>query len=69
MGTAEIFSHDELIKLFDEKRFSKSPSMFDVKKLTWMNNYYLKQLSDEDYLAFVRPFLAQAYDLTKKAPE
>lgn len=69
LGTAEIFSHDELIKLFDEKRFSKSPSMFDVKKLTWMNNYYLKQLSDEDYLAFVRPFLAQAFDLTKKTPE
>ncbi|WP_424526778.1 glutamate--tRNA ligase [Spiroplasma endosymbiont of Glossina fuscipes fuscipes] len=68
-GTVEIFSHDELIKLFDETRFSKSPSMFDVKKLTWMNNYYLKQLSDEDYLAFVRPFLAQKYDLTKKGTE
>lgn len=52
-GTEEIFSHDELIKLFDEKLFSKSPSMFDVKKLTWINNYYIKQLSDEDYLAFV----------------
>ncbi|WFG96691.1 glutamate--tRNA ligase [Spiroplasma citri] len=68
-GTVEIFSHDELIKIFDETRFSKSPSMFDVKKLTWMNNYYLKQMCDEDYLTFVRPFLAADYDLTKKTTE
>ncbi|WP_374695977.1 glutamate--tRNA ligase [Spiroplasma endosymbiont of Polydrusus formosus] len=66
IDTTEIFSHDELIKIFDETRFSKSPSMFDVKKLTWINNYYLKQMSDEEYLAFVRPFLAAEYDLTKK---
>ncbi|AXF95868.1 glutamate--tRNA ligase [Spiroplasma phoeniceum] len=68
-GTVEIFSHDELIKIFDETRFSKSPSMFDVKKLTWINNYYLKAMNDEDYLTFVRPFLAESYDLTKKTPE
>ncbi len=68
-GTVEIFSHDELIKIFDETRFSKSPSMFDVKKLTWMNNYYIKAMNDEDYLTFVRPFLEERYDLTKKTPE
>ncbi|WP_342256679.1 glutamate--tRNA ligase [Spiroplasma endosymbiont of Poecilobothrus nobilitatus] len=68
-GTVEIFSHDELIKIFDETRFSKSPSMFDVKKLTWMNNYYLKEMNDENYLTFVRPFLAESYDLTKKTTE
>ena len=33
--------------MFDENRLSKSPSMFDKQKLTWMNNQYIKQLSLE----------------------
>ncbi|AGM24746.1 glutamate--tRNA ligase [Spiroplasma chrysopicola] len=66
-GEEEIFTKAELIKIFDEERFSKSPSMFDVKKLTWINSLYLKKMADEDYLAFVRPFLATVYDLTNKS--
>lgn len=66
IGMKEIFNHDELIKIFNETRFNKSPSMFDIKKLNWINNYYIKQMSDEDYISFVRPFLAEKYDLTKK---
>ena len=31
-GEEEIFSHEEFVKLFDEKRLSKSPSMFDKTK-------------------------------------
>lgn len=41
-GEEEIFSKEEFIKIFDEKRLSKSPSMFDKQKLTWMNNQYIK---------------------------
>ncbi|AHF57364.1 glutamate--tRNA ligase [Spiroplasma eriocheiris] len=67
LGEEEIFTKEELIKIFDETRLSKSPSMFDVKKLTWMNNLYIKKMSDEEYLAFTKPFLASAYDLTNKA--
>lgn len=59
-GEDEIFSHDELVKLFDEKRLSKSPSMFDKVKLTWMNNQYIKQLSHEDVVALALPHLQKA---------
>ncbi len=60
-GEEEIFSTEELIKIFDVKRLSKSPSMFDKNKLTWINNRYIKSMSDEDYLKLVLPFMEKAY--------
>ncbi len=59
-GEDEIFSHDEFIQLFDEKRLSKSPSMFDKTKLTWMNNQYIKKMSREDVVALALPHLQKA---------
>ena len=59
-GEEEIFSHEEFIKLFDEKRLSKSPSMFDKTKLTWMNNQYIKKLSREEVVALALPHLQKA---------
>lgn len=56
-GEEEIFSKDELIKIFDEKRLSKSPSMFDKQKLTWMNNQYIKKLPLEKVVELSLPHL------------
>lgn len=56
-GEEEIFTMDELITQFDEKRLSKSPSMYDTQKLKWMNNQYLKKLSHEEVVALALPFL------------
>ncbi|WP_318616172.1 glutamate--tRNA ligase [Sporosarcina sp. YIM B06819] len=64
-GEEEIFSHEELVKLFDESRLSKSPSMFDKQKLTWMNNQYMKQMSLDEVVDFVLPHL-QAAGLVKE---
>lgn len=66
-GERELFTKEELIEVFDESRLSKSPSMFDVNKLTWMNHQYLKEKSDEEWLAFVRPFAEKEYDLSNKS--
>lgn len=59
-GEEEIFSKDQLIEMFDEKRLSKSPSMFDKQKLTWMNNQYIKKLSLEKVVALSLPHLQKA---------
>ncbi|MGA0875680.1 MAG: glutamate--tRNA ligase, partial [Bacilli bacterium] len=59
-GTQEIFSKDQAIAAFDASRLSASPSMFDPQKMNWLNNYYLKQLSDDMYWQFIRPFMQQA---------
>ncbi len=68
-GEEEIFTHDQLIKVFDEKRLSKSPSMFDQSKLKWVNNRYIKERSLEDIICLCRPFLEKKYDLTNKSSE
>ena len=47
VGESEIFTQRELIKMYDEKRLSKSPAAFDGKKLEWINNQYVKA-ADED---------------------
>ena len=62
IGEQEIFTKDELIEQFDETRLSKSPSMFDVDKLTWINNRYVKNLPLEQYRQLVKPYLCEAYD-------
>lgn len=43
VGEDEIFNRKELIKMFDEKRLSKSPAKFDQKKLEWVNNQYVRK--------------------------
>ncbi|MBE6140925.1 MAG: glutamate--tRNA ligase [Firmicutes bacterium] len=55
----EIFTIEELIKNFDETRISKSSSQFDVKKLQWFNSHYIKQMSDEKYLEWIKNFLEE----------
>ena len=41
----EIFSADELIEKFDLERVGKSGSVFDIKKLEWLNSHYINQLN------------------------
>ncbi len=68
-GEEEIFTHDEFVQLFDEKRLSKSPSMFDKTKLTWMNNQYIKKLSHEEVVALALPHLQKANVLPETLTE
>lgn len=45
----EIFSLAELEKVFDEKRLNKSPAIFDITKLKWMNGCYIRALPFEEF--------------------
>jgi nondiscriminating glutamyl-tRNA synthetase len=56
-GEQEILSPGELITMFDEKRFTKAPSTFDMVKMKWINAQYMKKISDEEYLNFVKQFI------------
>lgn len=44
-GDQEIFSVDEMIKLFELSSVSKSASAFNTDKLNWLNQHYLKTLA------------------------
>lgn len=68
-GEEEIFSKEELIKIFNEERLSKSPSMFDTAKLAWVNNRYMKELPLEEVVRITKPFLIEAYDCSNKSDE
>ncbi|KIQ95078.1 Glutamate--tRNA ligase [Anoxybacillus thermarum] len=59
-GEEEIFTKEELIRMFDVSRLSKSPSMFDKQKLTWMNNQYIKKLDLDRLVELSLPHLIQA---------
>ena len=67
----EIFTLDELIKNFDYHRISKSPAVFDIVKLRWMNGEYFKAMDDEKFYELAKPYLEKAlpgnFDLKKIA--
>ena len=53
----EIFSLEELVKEFDYHRMSKSPAVFDMVKLSWMNGEYLKAMDDEKFFDLAKPYI------------
>ncbi len=52
----EIFSVDELIDKFALQRVGKSGSVFDIKKLEWLNSHYINQLDVAARTDAVIPF-------------
>lgn len=67
----EIFSLEELIREFDYHRISKSPAVFDIVKLRWMNGEYIKAMDFDKFYEMAEPYLKQAltknFDLKKIA--
>jgi len=59
-GEQEIFSLDELAQAFDIHNISKSPAVFDINKLKWMNGEYIKALTPEEFAAVAEPFIRQS---------
>ena len=65
----EFFTMEEAFEYFDPARLSTSPSMFDPKALIWMNSHYIKLLTDEEYLEFIKPQMAKVMDLSSLSDE
>ncbi len=57
----EIFSLQELFEFFDIEKVSKTPAVFDMDKLNWLNGQYIRKMNAEDLLVSTRPFLEKAY--------
>lgn len=53
----EIFSLAELEEQFDYHRINKSPSVFDMNKLRWMNGEYIKTMDQERYYTYALPYI------------
>jgi len=52
----EIYTLEELTQVFSVKRISKSPAIFDIEKLKWMNGMYLRAMSLEQFHEICLPF-------------
>lgn len=53
----EIFSLEELIQAFDYHHMSKTPSVFDIVKLKWMNGEYMKAMDFEKFYEMAEPYI------------
>ena len=67
----EIFSLEEMVKEFDYHRMSKSPAVFDMTKLKWMNGEYMKAMDFEKFYeraeGYIRQVIKKDLDLRKIA--
>ena len=59
-GEEEIFSLEDMVRIFDIKRISKSPAIFDMAKLTHFNAVYIKAMAPEDFAAAAEPYIRQS---------
>lgn len=67
----EIFSLPELVEAFDYHHMSKSPAVFDMVKLKWMNGEYIKAMDFDRFYEMAEPYIRKTitkdYDLKKIA--
>jgi glutamyl-tRNA synthetase len=65
--STELFTREELERLFRIERLNKSPGAFDYKKLEWFNGVYIREKSDAELRDLILPFLQEA-DLVSTPP-
>ncbi|MCX5805401.1 MAG: glutamate--tRNA ligase [Proteobacteria bacterium] len=58
-GDQEVFSREELIENFTLEHVGKSPAIFDIDKLLWLNSHYLKTLPEQTIADRLIPFLEE----------
>jgi glutamyl-tRNA synthetase/nondiscriminating glutamyl-tRNA synthetase len=69
-GKTEILSKAELIRQFSLEHVIKSPAVFDLDKLYWLNRHYMKQCAPRHLAEKAMPFLEEAgYVTAQPAPE
>ncbi len=55
-GDQEVFSRDEMIKLFDINAVNKAAAAFDPEKLLWLNQQYIKNSDPEEVACHLMHF-------------
>ncbi len=55
----EVFSLEELSRVFDLEGLSKSPAIFDLEKLTHFNALYLRAMAPEEFAKTAEPYIRE----------
>lgn len=58
-GDQEIFSTQEMIDLFSLDHVNKAPASFDVDKLQWLNQHYIKSANNADLVGLFKSHLSK----------
>ncbi|MGD0228793.1 MAG: glutamate--tRNA ligase [Syntrophorhabdales bacterium] len=67
-GDEEIFSKGDLVSKFDISNVGRSPAIFDMDKLLWLNSHYMKTIPAEEIAERLAPFLQKiGHGLTDRA--
>ncbi|MDQ7814776.1 MAG: glutamate--tRNA ligase [Patescibacteria group bacterium] len=56
-GDRELYSHEELILMFDLAKVNKAGAVFNLEKLDWINEHYLRSIPEDEYLALTHPYI------------
>ena len=59
-GDDEFFTLDELLKLFNIDKVTKSSAIFDYDKLNWLNQHYIKNKNIKDIADMILPYLVSS---------
>ncbi|WP_273484991.1 glutamate--tRNA ligase [Desulforamulus ruminis] len=59
-GEEEIFTTQQMIELFSLDKVSKSPAVFDLDKLNWLNGNYIRQCPVDRLAQMAIPYLKEA---------
>lgn len=55
----EIIGLNSALKKFSIKRINKTGAAFSIEKLKWVNSQYIRQLSADQLIEFLKPFLQE----------
>lgn len=64
----EKFTLKEMVEMFSVEGINKSPAIFDIEKLTWLNAQYIREMTPEEFTEYAKPYYYQVlpegkYDL------
>lgn len=59
-GEEEVFSLEDMVRMFDIRRISKSPAIFNMDKLTYFNTVYIKAMTPEEFAGVAESYIRQS---------
>lgn len=65
----EFFTMEELTEEFSFERVSKTGGIFDKDKLNWVNAHYIRNLTDEELLPLIIPYLKETNRINENTTE
>jgi len=64
----EIFALDDMVQVFDLQRISIGGPVFDMVKLTWLNQHYMHKMDEDAFIHYIREELFSKEFLSRLKP-